>query len=260
MRKILPELKLNKKVDKATSDFDHCATKHLETALRKRHLISGTPDLIKWRSEFTTLRATIPEARIKSVLKWYCAHIGEEFVPRICAARTFCKRFQSVEEAMKRSGVVPKLELSPHGRYVFKTIMAEFNWPCDHDKLAYCVQASVIAFRKFGKKLLAYANTHSTEIHLRGDTFTDASDQIIFIHKLVEDRDLLPGAECHFLTTMWFLQLNRRIQRWRDWDGSIERHVWGPRETPFKMWGYRLITDYGMTPRDWDQIIDAVLA
>lgn len=42
------------------------------------------------------------EARFGKVLAWYCDNMLEEYVPRIYSAKTFCDRFEAVEDAMRR--------------------------------------------------------------------------------------------------------------------------------------------------------------
>ena len=90
--------------DKKLSDFDEkCAVK-LANALIRANKIMRKIDLAKWEMAFAKFRRdTATEKReIKKVLKWYCSHIGGEFIPVAYAARTFCTKFVQIQDEMLR--------------------------------------------------------------------------------------------------------------------------------------------------------------
>lgn len=77
--------------------------KILHDALLKKNKVMRKPNLSRWASEFSKLHQGRPLKikRIKKVLKWYCKHFMDEFIPKCFSAASFCSRFVSIEFAME---------------------------------------------------------------------------------------------------------------------------------------------------------------
>ena len=77
----------------------------LASAIRARALFQRPYRMTTWAEAFRKLRVVdqVDEARLSNVLKWYCAHIGGEFIPQAYSADGFRKKFLPIEQAYKRS-------------------------------------------------------------------------------------------------------------------------------------------------------------
>lgn len=90
--------------------------KKLHDALLKKNKIMRKPSMPRWVAEFSKLHQGRPLKirRVRKVLKWYCAHFMDPYVPKCFSAVSFCSRFVSIEFAMESS---KKKDSSHNGFY-----------------------------------------------------------------------------------------------------------------------------------------------
>ena len=84
--------------------FDkRCALK-LEKLLREKRKFNSRTKPRSWPAQFLEFRKknNITKKRIFSLLKWYCKHFGEKYVPKAYFANMFCDKFIQIEEARER--------------------------------------------------------------------------------------------------------------------------------------------------------------
>lgn len=74
----------------------------LHALLLKHRKITDEKRPASWTREFGKLLKVRSEGEIAAALDWYDAHVGEEYVPHLFCARTFCKDFARLELAMSR--------------------------------------------------------------------------------------------------------------------------------------------------------------
>jgi len=96
--KLIPSKKPSNK------SFSKSCAQRLEKTIREKRKIFRKVDQKKWAQHFCKLRMEyhLKKSRVTSVLKWYIAHFGEEFVPVAYSAKTFCDKFFQIEDARNR--------------------------------------------------------------------------------------------------------------------------------------------------------------
>ena len=88
--------------DKA-EDFASPLVQQLHAALKKKRKIMREPNNQMWLASFRGLIQDVSDAkRVRRVLRWYCQHIGEQFVPKAFSAASFREKFIDIEDAMIR--------------------------------------------------------------------------------------------------------------------------------------------------------------
>jgi len=77
----------------------------LKRGLGENNRIMRNVNLVKWRQEFYDFMSDtkIDAARLRRVLTWYCNNIGEQFVPKAYSAKSFCDKFNNIEDAAIRA-------------------------------------------------------------------------------------------------------------------------------------------------------------
>lgn len=101
---IIPENKVRSAVNK------------LYEAIASKRLLRERPSLIGWEATIRNLldKITMPEEDFYKSLEWYCEHIGEEFVPVACSAKSFSKKFEQIYNAWERREMRRPAEESEH--------------------------------------------------------------------------------------------------------------------------------------------------
>lgn len=83
--------------------------KRLARIIQQIKEIKVTPSkLLAWADDIRKLNEVegIDKTRMKDALQWYKDHIGEQYVPEIQSGYAFRKKFQSLENAVKRTSFV----------------------------------------------------------------------------------------------------------------------------------------------------------
>ena len=88
------------------SPFDlECATLLYNRIGKANKLVRDNSSAAKWAHAFKKLRLGLDNdrPRIKKVLAWYVAHMGEPFVPEAFCADSFREKFVKIEARMEPS-------------------------------------------------------------------------------------------------------------------------------------------------------------
>ena len=197
-------------------DMENAET--LLAAFRKKniHLCPRKPDLRKWSAEFRTLRQSGTDAR--PVLKWYCAHIGEQFVPDVRSASGFRKRFFALERAMKNAPDAPKIKIDDEVKEFVDERLSDVEWPKgSYHKLYAAVQESWDAH----SELMAAAETHVASWKDKPEQ--DWPDTVTLAMDMLADH-----GESYTFMLHWFDWIHRRVRSWSDWNGSFRQFVFKP--------------------------------
>ncbi len=134
--------------------------KQLETAIRKlppRKTSFQKSKPKTWPHHLRLLRAVdgVLETDISLVMKWYCAHIGEEFVPLACSGESFRKKFPNLLRACSKDKISAVTEITQEARDVAERLYM-LGWPKgSRVQVLGAVQASLTAYYAWRKRLHA---------------------------------------------------------------------------------------------------------
>lgn len=75
----------------------------LRQALKTARKDHSRTNLKSWDRVFSSLCKRVGKEQVVRVLKWYCGHIQDEFVPQAYSAASFSSKFDRIKQAMFRS-------------------------------------------------------------------------------------------------------------------------------------------------------------
>lgn len=194
---------------------------------------------LDWAKQFTLLRIGCAGADCSENLEWYCAHIGDQYVPQAWSAKSFRLKYPAIicahERWLKKN---PTVEITDHAKQVFGYIK-RLNWPKGSAaNLPAAIQLSLDNYRKFIRP-----------IHLLSEgkgPFRLLSKGII--HRWGEARHVV---QKHF-ENVW-----RGVKKWEAWSGDIFRYVWSPAEDSVRQIGLGLAVKWGKQ-NQWDELLKEI--
>jgi hypothetical protein len=147
---------------------DHLAAQQLFEALSEKRKVTSSAKPKNWHAEFRKLRAELgDDERLRSVLDWYCSHVGQDKVPEAFSASSFREKFIRIESAMTRSangnGKHPEpTELSADGRKVMKYLEPPLSeWKSAAPLMPAAVEQSLAGWRQLKTALRKLAEGES---------------------------------------------------------------------------------------------------
>jgi len=202
-----------------------------------------------WAKIFTTLETELGRKRVHTVLKWYRAHFGEEFVPVAYSAQAFADKFLRIEESMKRSNkrdqiaepIVPTEEETK--------VMQDLEiltWPKGAGAtLPASVRESLSQYHSWEKVLRRFRTTHK-----------DEHTYCRFIDQLYASMFLSPRS---FLL-VWYQRIYDKAQNWEGWIPDLMREAWRPMHSEFQRMGRAEASAYFGDSMKWDTFCGRMLA
>jgi len=98
-------------------------------ALRDKRRLMRLPNLRGWAKTIKEFEAINPShidsEEIRSVMSWFCDHMGEEFVPNARSAISFCEKFISIRDAMNRDIKKRGSDVGKHNESLLKGMKDE---------------------------------------------------------------------------------------------------------------------------------------
>lgn len=89
------------------------------------------PNVAEWIPHFNELSRQVPAARIQRVLDWYCKTLNQPMSVKAYSARTFCAKFDRIEEAMSEAQKSParNIIITPIAQRAAERLSNDLVWP-----------------------------------------------------------------------------------------------------------------------------------
>lgn len=221
------------------------------------------PNFKAWSKTFSEMTKSYPRSKIEEVLDWYCGHLGDEFVPRCLSANTFCKRFLSIESAMRRLGTEDAdVEITDEAREL-QEWLGGLRWPGDEKKdELWTIQVTldrVTAYRRKLKSLLQHYEAQWNEFKQdylcrdgkplvprgrRRDCNTPLKKFCLL--------EIMSGFEAASTTQWWMDKVHDlACSGWKGWTGNLRAWAWRTDVKIFLDAEKDRMTDEGHGCREW---------
>lgn len=191
--------------DKKTSLFDNKCASLLYEAVRSKLRLLRPCSLKHWAKAFAKLRKEVDDkSRVMKVLRWYCLHLGDKYIPVALSGEGFRSKFLQIELAMKRQDG-DDVQVTPEASKITKELITRRTWPKESSKqLPQAVQVSLDNYTAFREALT------------RLRTSAKSSKLVPLANYLTHK--LSPPVS---FVTQWFLQVHDRIANWDQWNGKL---------------------------------------
>ena len=191
-----------------------------------------------WPGMFKELCRTIPQRCVAEVLDWYCKHLGDEFVPVCLSAGTFCKRFKSIEAAMRRMGPETEdVEITETALWIQEHL--GLRWPTGNrekqDEL-WTIQVTLNRVRAYHRKLKSMLETYRSQYEeFRKDYFVKDGKPLVPSGKRRDYNtplrkycilEIMSGFEPEQTTIWWMDKVHEMAWHWKGWDGNLRAWAW----------------------------------
>jgi hypothetical protein len=252
----------NKK--QSITEFDKHAAAHLEKAVRKlpprkTGITNAKPTL--WARHILLLRTkdNIGEQEIKRTLKWYCQHIGEEYVPEAFSGEAFRKKYPAIVRQCEKANMEP-IKISQEARELVKDL-STLSWPAPAlESLPAAIQMSLTAFDKWYWDLISYSKKLTADYeawiknNLPPGRKKTAPGNIRFVEWLVST---VPGR-IHFIRG-WFIELNRITVNWFQWNGDLTKFAFRIENKRFQKIGEQWAIEFTGNADRWTEFYNAMM-
>lgn len=101
-----------------------------------------------WAKEFRFLRIAYPDCDLDSILNWYLANIGKEYIPQAFSAKSFRLKFNKIIAAKERADRDnPNVVITDKAEKIYQSI-SHLNWPSGTgDELRQAVQITLTTYQ-----------------------------------------------------------------------------------------------------------------
>jgi len=225
---------------KAPSDFDLACTDKLIQALQSAGKIKRRINRLSWAKQFTTLRTDYPPKKIQKLLKFYCAHIGQPYIPQAYSAAGFSHKIEQIAAARRRHKENPhppttSVKITEDAQQVV-LLSGDLIWPGKEkkDELTL-IQATLDAFNRFL------------------DDFYD------FKESCPNDKDVqyfwraMPGEPESF-TLSWLLRIHNMACKWDKWHGKLLTCIWHYEHRWFAKDMEKLVMEWDEQSETWHAV------
>lgn len=195
-----------------------------------------------WAQEFRRLHdEEVNETYSGEVLDWFCAHIGQEYVPQTWSAKSFRLEFSKVEAAMERDRKRnPVVTVSANATKIVNRIK-HLHWPKGSaTQLPIVVQLSIDKIQKFRKHLLNRVMPDSPLASLSGKV-----------------RAAVRAYE-HVIEVYLKNNVYRRIAHWEKWNGNLIPYAWSPQSESVMANGRELAKKFTGKSENWDKLLKEI--
>jgi hypothetical protein len=217
------------------SQADTNNAKKLEDGLRSRNKLMRQVSRQAWADEFRKMRELdgIHDSEVETVLNWYAANIGKQYVPQAYSAKAFRERWPAIVEAKGRdkTTIVASDVATDIATKLTKTPWPKGTGP----QVIAAVQMSLDAFDDFAKR--------RRELAAR----TDNAKLKRWLVKL----DELMGTRRSFVV-VWMEQVRKRVERWPNWSGHLTSLAFDPQSEDAAKYGRNLSHAYSGSDALWN--------
>jgi hypothetical protein len=244
-----------------TSFEDKCV-KHLVKTVRLKFKV--TKDGKNWQKAFSQLQRYdgVKKERIKAALIWYRDNAGNKYVPVIEDAQSFRKRFISLESRLRDEQPETKepLKLSKGAKEVLKDL-SNLSWSVDDSNLPDLVQASLVNYQKWWKKLRAFDRRFNVReskdprrmIDFDADTFQEKN--LCMFHGHINEN--LWQYPTDFIR-IWWTRINDKLHKWNGFSGKLDQFIFHIDHPEMLKRGRQIAKDYSSEASVWNDYIDAI--
>ena len=232
----------------------HRQAAKLAAAIAHRRKIQRPVKLANWEVWFFRLKQEVGSKRVKQVLKWYCDHISDTYVPAAYSAKTFYDKFLQIEDAMRRDQPQEKKQtvlITKTGKDVTEWLR-RFQWPKGSaSDLLVTVQESLDEYEEF-LQLRRQVNA----LIIMGTLRVVDSD----LQRIAGMSNYLTGKlgpPPQFIDT-WMAKVFDNLNGWDDWSGKLISYAFLIEGDRFARLGKELATDYCNDSRRWDLFMDQI--
>lgn len=202
-----------------------------------------------WANHFRLLRESIKgdTARVKEVLDWYCLNMGQDMTPLALCGESFRRKFGNIEAARIRDQVRrPTVQVSIKAKKLADRLLGR-GWPKGSEEyLPGVVQLSLDAVVAFRDRLLKFCPADPRDKLTRLQRFAS---------HLLNATDL---ADPIHLLTEYMERLAERLNRWKEWSGSLGDFAWKVDRKEFRSQGREWADGWTGDPDLWDQLLEAI--
>jgi hypothetical protein len=209
----------------------------LANGLKAKHI--SIRNIGYWGHHFKALLKQNYKAEVERVLKWYVAHVGEEFVPEAYSGSAFRKKFKQIQKQSKKVSastvVVGEVAKGIAGRLAKKDWMG-----LSKDCLAVIVQQSMDNHVLFARKVQDCKTANPKLARL-----LDHLKACSLIHST------------HFVEHVWMVDMHG-LWKWCADNGSSlppTALVFDYKSAKFQVIMYRVLYDWCHDPGRWDLLL-----
>ena len=232
----------------------HRQAAKLAAAIAHRRKIQRPVKLANWEVWFFRLKQEVGSKRVKQVLKWYCDHISDTYVPAAYSAKTFYDKFLQIEDAMRRDQPQEKKQtvlITKTGKDVTEWLR-RFQWPKGSaSDLLVTVQESLDEYEEF-LQLRRQVNA----LIIMGTLRVVDSD----LQRIAGMSNYLTGKlgpPPQFIDT-GMAKVFDNLNGWDDWSGKLISYAFLIEGDRFARLGKEWATDYCNDSRRWDLFMDQI--
>ena len=230
------------------------ATTELEKAVRKlpprqTGIIKARPSTWGRHIQLLHTKDKISQETIKTVLQWYCAHIADEFTPHAYSGEAFRKKFDKIEDQMKRifSTTLENIIPSPQATRIAEQVSG-MGWPKGSEKtLSRACQACLSAYQEWWRGVHLFLIRLEQEKNKNDETF-------LRFGRYLESC----AADPAYFIMKWMGWVNYKVQNWKDWDGGFSSFLFRPESKQFKTMGRGWANDFAGDFDLWDRFCETM--
>ena len=249
--------------DETETPFDIKAAAKLEEAVRKlpprkTGIKNAKPST--WARHITLLRTKddISPNDIKTVMKWYISHIGEEFAPRAFSGETFREKFIRIEERMKewnKQNILSTIQPGPSAMRIANRLLM-LCWPKGSgEDVPRATEACLSAYRRWCADRDLFVN----ELQMQNTAGTVSSrpdaKRLWRFGKQLQGGLMPPDT---FFAEKWMERVQGKVKGWNDWNGDLTAMLFKPESKEFQAMGRGYAEQWSEDPGLWDTFYEVM--
>lgn len=239
------------------TEFDIATAKALEAAVRKlppRRTFIATARPSTWPPHIQALRLKdqIPEEDITTGLKWYAAHIGEEYTPHAYSGLAFRQKWPKIWAAASKEATAT-VTVTPQATKIAERVVG-LGWPKGSvENLPGFVQLCLSAYTAWAQRAVAFvAKLRANNLAAHHDE-KERRTLLRFGERVLEIKPD-PG---HFVD-QWVRDVHSRVRTWAAWDGTFKQYLYSPNCKRFTAMGRGWAMQYCNDAARWDRFTEVM--
>lgn len=216
--------------------------KQLHKILAQRRMVKRLPNITAWACDLKKLHIQdgVSYDDINLVIQWYSKCCGQQYIPRVCSASTFRKKFDSLFSAMDSKNRDESFIPSKQAMSIADRLKTK-GWPPKALEALPIVIEKSICFVTITQKQMSVLKTKLVTQNEKLDNTIGKvkaqrnKDHQINIHiiSLLNHLDQKIGAPLNFVE-MWFSQVHLKIKNWSTWNGNLQSYILDSSNDSFK--------------------------